>query len=88
MQYNGYRSIITALVVVQSCKCDSLMYVRLERNQKGDFNITNKLAVWRRSLSHVCSGDTLQKLKDSVISYVYKACVFRAYFHVRGKGSL
>lgn len=86
MQYNVYRSIITALIVVQSCDC--LMYVRLERNQKGDFNITNKLAVWRRSLSDVCSGDTLQKLKDSAISYVYKACVFRAYFHVRGKGSL
>jgi len=46
------------------------------------FDVANK---WISSLgmdsSHVCSGEILQRLKDSATLCVYEACVFRAYFH-------
>lgn len=47
------------------------------------FDVANR---WISSLemdsSHVCSGEILQRLKDSATLCVLKGCVFRAYFHV------
>lgn len=50
--------------------------------------IANKwISSLETDLSHVRSGEFLQRLKDSATLCVYKACVFRAYFYPGWRGS-
>lgn len=52
------------------------------------FEVPNKwISSLEIDLSHVCSGGFLRRLKDSATLCVYKACVFRAYFYLGGRGS-